>query len=202
MPSTVASLMDAAELDSWDSVTWGEAPASASPGVYLVTIGAEADSTAAALPVPPIDVLKVEGWLQVRPELTMDGKRPAAAELAERLAGFWLPDEVILCIGKAATSLRRRVAGYYTTPLGARRPHAGGHFIKTLSILDSLTVHYAETSKPGSIETAMIAGFVSNVSTAVKSALLDPQRPFPFANLEHPAGTRKRHGLMGTRERR
>jgi hypothetical protein len=114
------------------------------------------------------------------------------------LAEFWLPDEVVVYVG-LATSLRSRVGGYYRTPLGARRPHAGGHFLKTLSNLTDLFVHYAPTDEPDDCEQKMLKRFCENVSAATKALLRDPNRPFPFANLEHPPGTRKLHGLTGTR---
>jgi len=65
------------------------------------------------------------------------GRRPSADAFAARIASFWLPDEPIVYIG-LATSLRSRVSGFYRTPIGARRPHAGGWLLKTLSILDRL----------------------------------------------------------------
>ena len=36
---------------------------------------------------------------------------------AERLAACWLPDETVLYVGRAGTSLQRRVGKYYTTPM-------------------------------------------------------------------------------------
>ena len=104
-------------------------------------------------------------------------------------------------MGKA-TSLSQRVAQYYATPLGARRPHAGGHFLKTLSNLDQLHVHDAVSPDPPRSEHLMLEAFCAAVSTDTRNALHDPEHPFPFANLEWPAGTRKRHGVTGGREPR
>jgi hypothetical protein len=122
-------------------------------------------------------------------------------DLDGRLASFWLRDEVVLYVGKA-TSLSQRVAQYYATPLGARRPHAGGHFLKTLSNLDQLHVHDAVSPDPPRSEHLMLEAFCAAVSTDTRNALHDPEHPFPFANLEWPAGTRKRHGVTGGREPR
>jgi hypothetical protein len=113
--------------------------------------------------------------------------------------GFWLSDEVILYIGLAGTSLRSRVRQYYCTPLGARRPHAGGDFLKTLSNADDLHVHWASTDNPSWAEGRMLEAFCRSVSEHARAQLFDPEHPFPFANLEWPAGTRKRHGLTGTK---
>lgn len=52
----------------------------------------------------------------------------------DRLATFWLPDEVVLYIGLAGASVRKRVRQYYRTPLGDKRPHAGGWWLKTLTV--------------------------------------------------------------------
>src|SRR5438105_3398685 len=46
--------------------------------------------------------------------------------VAERVSSFWIPDEVVLYVGLAGSSLGRRLARYYATALGARSPHAGG----------------------------------------------------------------------------
>ena len=42
---------------------------------------------------------------------------------ARRISGFWLPEQVILYTGLAGQPLCTRVRQYYTTPLGAKRPH-------------------------------------------------------------------------------
>jgi hypothetical protein len=137
--------------------------------------------------------------LAVRRELTLDGARPSAGALAERIASFWLPDETIVYIGLARTSLRTRVRDYYKTPLGARRPHAGGWFIKSLANVNELLVHFAPADDTRAAENAMLGSFCSRVSEATLAALRDPAHPFPFANLERPAGVRKAHGLRGVR---
>jgi hypothetical protein len=137
-----------------------------------------------------------ERWLIVFPDLTVDGARPTIEELMRRVAAFWLRDEVIVNVG-LATSLSSRLRQYYRTPVGARRPQAGGHFLKLLSNLDSLWVHYPQSSDPASAESAIIGRFCSCVSNKTKRDLKDPAHPFPFANLEWPAGVRKAHGIRG-----
>lgn len=138
--------------------------------------------------------------LEVRPEMRLDGRRPSPDDLAARLAAFWLPDETVVYIGLAGTSVRRRLSAYYRTPLGARRPHSGGWFLKMLAGLDSFYVHVASAPEPKRAEAEMLRFFCSQVSAASKQRLHDPEHPFPFANLEWPPGTRKRHGITGARE--
>lgn len=200
MPSTARELLAAAGLTPMGCVPWGEKPRSGSPGVYVVTLCSDADGTGAALPECPVDHERVAAWLEDLPEMTLDGRRPSVGELAARLAAFWLPDEVVLYIGQTGESLRKRVGAYYRTPLGDPRPHAGGYFLKTLSVLPALTVHYAETDDPEGAEEVMISRFAGGVSAATRAALHDPDHPFPFANLE--LRIRKRHGLRKTRKPR
>ena len=88
---------------------------------------------------------------------------------------------------------------YYRTPIGARRPHSGGYFLKLLSNLDELWIHYSETDEPEFSEKQIVSNFIDNVSDSSKSLLHDPYLPLPFANLNIPNGMRKAHGLKGAR---
>lgn len=198
MPSSVSELFAAAGEKSPQHVAWGVLPELDRPGVYVLSLEPDADGPVRADTECHVDDEALERWLQVRPELRLDGHRPSASELAGRLRGFWLPDEVVVYIGLAGTSVRRRVGQYYRTPLGARRPHAGGHFIKTLENVASLWVHYAAVNDPEAAERAMLAAFVAGASGRARSVLLDPTLPIPFANLEFPRGRRKRHGVTGS----
>jgi hypothetical protein len=115
-------------------------------------------------------------------------------DLCNRLAGFWLSDENVIYIGKA-TSLKTRIAAYYNTPLGNRGPHAGGHWVKTLSlaVLNQVCVYFAETASPEDAEDRLLAAFSQRVSESTKKALYDPTLPIPFANLKF--RRRKMHGV-------
>ncbi len=138
--------------------------------------------------------------LDRRPELTLDGSRPLADQLAKRLGSMWLPDEPVIYIGKA-TSIGSRVNQYYKTSIGARSPHAGGWPLKLLPNLDELWVHWAKNPMPELAEQKALAAFVHNVSNGARSQLVDPDHPYPYANLEGPGG-RKRHGIRGARQPR
>lgn len=202
MPSPVAGLLRAAGLEQLGTVHWGEPVPLDEPGVYLVSTSEDPRFTPTTATLAPISMAAVEELLEVRPELTVDGQRPMAAELADRLKSFWLPEEAVLYIGLAGTSLRKRVGQYYRTPLGARRPHRGGWFLKTLTILPELYVHFAAAQSPTRSEGELIGSFVDGVSAEARAALRDASRPFPFANLEWPPGTRKNHGIKGASEPR
>lgn len=201
MPSTLASVFAAAGLERAGVVPWNQRAGDDSSGVYMVALTKELDSLDGTLPLAPIASTAIDELLAIRPELTLDGRRPSAVELRARVAAFWLPDEPILYIG-LATSLRSRVRGFYRTPIGARRPHSGGWFVKTLANLDDLYVHFARTPAFDAAEIAMHDAFVAAVSTASQARLADTERPWPFANLEIRRGSRKirkRHGIKGAR---
>jgi hypothetical protein len=201
MPSSVASVFNAAELEPEGVVQWGSPVPTNEKGVYIVASTSRADSRAAPGARCPLDLKALRQWLEVRPELRMDGKRPSPDALGRRIAEFWLPDEPILYVGLTTRSLRSRVNEYYKTPLGARKPHAGGHFLKTLKTLEQLHVHFARCAVPSEAEDLMLKAFCGAVSVSTLGRLRDSAHPFPFANLEWPRGTRKDHGLSGTKER-
>lgn len=201
MPTTVAEALSAAGLRRDGVVRWGTRPPTRDSGVYVVSLTDATDSMAGTLAEAPLAVDVFETWLDVRPELILDGMRPSVEQLMERVQGFWLADEVILYLG-LATSLSQRLGQCYNTPIGARRPHAGGYFLKLLTNLGSLWVHCARCSDPKRAESEMLGRFCASVSEESKLSLIDPARPFPFANLEWPPGTRKAHGLRGVRQSR
>lgn len=181
------------------SVEWGRPVPQGGPGIYVVSLSPDTTAGVPVLPEAPISVASVQKLLEARPELLLQGVRPSPEALAERVAGFWLPDEVILYIGLAGTSVANRIRQYYKTPLGARKPHAGGWFLKLLSNLESLHVHYAPSDDPRAAEDAMLQSFVDSVSDRTREHLFDGAHPFPFANLEWPPGNRKLHGITGAK---
>ena len=201
MPSTVRSVLRAAGINPEGVVPWGTPPPLDRPGVYLVALNEHAEGRSKASACP-LSQAALENLLSVRPELRVDGVLPDAQMLADRVSRFWLPDETVLYIGLAGTSVRGRVTQYYRTPLGARKPHAGGWFLKLLANLESLHVHYAACSDPEAAESRMLRHFCEQVSAEARAALFDSAHPFPYANLEWPHGIRKAHGITGAKEAR
>lgn len=199
VPTSFVELLDSAGLAAGGVVRWGSPLPCTVPGIYAISVDPDPSSVASVLDAAPVSQPAIDALLSLRPELMVDGKRPTHAELAARLARFWLPDEVLLYIGLAGTSLRDRVNAYYKTPLGARGPHAGGWFLKTLDPELPRWVHWAQSARPDDSENAMLKHFCAGVSEASLRVLLDPDRPLPFANLEWPPGVRKRHGITGAR---
>jgi transcription elongation factor GreA len=166
-------------------VRWGGPVSSRAPGVFVV----EADRPTER---PPIDPTAVRRWIERASELRLDGERPTQTELAERLASFWLADQTILYVGRTLKSLGARVGAMYATPLGDRRPHPGGYWLKTLADLPRLRVWWAETDAPEEHEDALLDAFAAAVGEG-----LDDGRALPWAVLESPSGIRKATGITG-----
>lgn len=170
-------------------VVWGSPVTSSAPGVYLVE-SAEPSDTA------PIDPTVVAAWIKRVPTLLVDGRRPTAADLVSRLASFWIAGEPVVYVGMAGTSVAKRVRQFYSTPLGDPRPHAGGHWLKTLTTLATLRVWWAETDDPAADEDALLVTFGDRVSAKPGQNLVDPV--LPFANRQTATGIRKVHGISGS----
>ncbi len=122
------------------------------------------------------------------PSIELDKVNATAPGIINRLKQFWLADESVLYIGKA-TSLQSRIHAYYATPLGDRGPHAGGHWIKTLSVLHGTFLQFAEVADCEGSECELLQAFVRQVSPTTRQSVGDP--PLPFANLEF-CGANKR----------
>lgn len=197
MPSTVTDIFAAAGLEPAGVVRWGTPIPETAQGVYVVALTDDVTSTAAALTEAPLSWAALEQLLAVRAELQVDSADAGVDDLAKRLRSFWTPDEVVLYIGLAGQPLRTRVRQYYGTPLGARKPHAGGWWLKTLSILDELWVHYAPTPDFEDAEKLMLLAFADAVSPRSRAGLHDRERLMPFANLRGFDDRIKLHGITG-----
>ena len=195
MPSSVNSIFSSSNAVYKGVVKWGQSVPISRPGVYAVSSSSDPTFIQDSIHQVNIDHKVVEQWVSSLPRFELDKvQNPNFIDVIDRLMSFWLQDEHIVYIGKA-TSLRSRISQYYRTPLGARRPHAGGHWIKTLSNLNSLFVHYGISDQPKKTEDLMLQEFIDKVSNETLNQLFDPDHPFPFANLEYPQGNRKRHGI-------
>src|SRR5450759_2110821 len=135
--SSAATLLRAVGLVPQGPVTWGSRVPCDAPGVYVI-------ETPELFAGAPLDRNAIIGWLARVPTLRVDGVRPTAEELSDRLAAFWIVGETVVYVGLAGTSVAKRVGQFYRTALGDPRPHAGGHWLKTLAILDRLHVWWAK----------------------------------------------------------
>jgi hypothetical protein len=130
------------------------------------------------------------------PSLTLDGEpNPSRAQLADRLGSYWIPDEDVLYIGLAGQPLQARVRQYYKTPLGAAKPHKGGWWLKTLSALNDLHMHFAVTSGYKDAEEGMLRTFAAALSESSWANLPAGDPVTPFANLRDGEWYRRKHGI-------
>jgi hypothetical protein len=158
---------------------WGAPVRSSSAGLFVV----EAPDAPEKV---PLDHKALRGWLERVPSLRLDGAPTTAHALAARLGSFWVPRQPILFVGRSTRSLGARLGALYATALGDSKPHPGGYWLKTLSILPSLRIWWAETAAHEEYEDALLAEFAAKTGA-----------PLPFANLALPGGGAKEHGLTG-----
>ena len=140
----------------------------------------------------------VAHWIERVPTLTLDGARPTQRELAVRMGEFWLPDETVVYIGMTNQSIGGRVGAFVKTPLGDRRPHSGGHWLKTLTVLPELRVWWAPTTAPEEYEDALLTAFAQGVSPEAKAALRDSSVVAAVGQPPVAADERKQHGIKGS----
>lgn len=171
---------------------WGIKVPSEDTGVYVV-------ETETAYPAAPIEVASVAAWLDRVATLTLDGRRPTKEELVARLAAFWIPSRRIVYIGRSSRPLVDRVQEFYSTPLGNRSPHAGGHWLKVLSVLPRCRVWWAPTPHFLLAEGNLLTAFATTVPEKEARQLHDPNMVLPFANLENERKVRKLHGIGRSR---
>ncbi len=189
MPHTVTSLFRAVDLEPSGVIPWGTPPTCREKGIYIVALGADPSSLVGTIRTLPASQDAISTWMSEN-QVLIDGAPASFDALCTRLGRYWLPDEVVLYIGKSEKEdgVCGRVRQFYSHKLGQSRPHSGGQWIKTLTELPRLFIHYSRCSDPVAVESAMIGRFCSNAPTG----------PFPFANLEWRKGGRRyirKHGI-------
>jgi hypothetical protein len=197
MPSSVEQLLAAVDLNPSGCVRWGERVPETKTGVYVVALTRSAEQVDCTLEECPLGESALDDLIAACPDLRIDGGEPDRKKLAERLSAYWLADECVLYIGLAGQPLRARVRQYYNTPLGAAKPHKGGWWLKTLSVLPKLWVHFAATDAYEEAETDMLRAFAAGVSDVARRALPADDPIMPYANLRDDNWRRKKHGITG-----
>jgi transcription elongation factor GreA len=186
-----ASLLRSVGLLADGPTVWGRPVPAQGPGVFVIELP-EPKATA------PVELTRVGKWIERVDTLRLDGERPSSRALAARLAAFWLPSQTVLYIGATDASIGRRVAAIARTELGDRRPHSGGHWLKTLRSLEGVRVWWTLTDATEEYEDALLAAFAAGIDPAQRTALPDRDVVLPWANLRRPTGERKATGLSGS----
>jgi transcription elongation factor GreA len=192
-----ASLLRSVGLLADGPSVWGRPVPAHGPGVFIFELPTP-------LATAPIELTRVGKWIERVDTLRLDGSRPASRALAARLASFWLSSQTVLYIGASDASIGRRVSAIARTELGDRRPHSGGHWLKTLRSLDGLRVWWAPTDATEEYEDALLAAFAEGVLAAdvadVANVANAPDRGLvlPWANLRWQTGERRATGLTGS----
>lgn len=184
---TVKELFELIGAKHFDCVRWNQPCNCQGSGIYIVSTSTDSGSNSGVTPEPRFDNPAIQRWIDRLPEFTIDGMKPTVKTLKKRLSEFWLPEENILYIGQTESSLSKRIGDYYRTELGARAPHSGGQWLKTLADLGSLSVYYVSVQNPKDKETALLKYFFEQAGK------------LPFANLKGPTG-KKQHGLKYQRK--
>lgn len=174
-------------ITNFRQARWGQEIECSQPGVYIIS-SSRAPEDSIQDSQPNFNDVAILKWINRLPEFTLDGMRPNVEALKKRLEEFWCPNETILYIGQTNRSISKRVDEYYKTVLGARTPHSGGQWLKTLRNIDSFYVYYAPTINPKTQESNLLDYFYNSVGK------------LPFANLEGPERKKKKHGLKGQRD--
>ena len=182
MPSTVRALFHAAGLAPEGPVSFGEAARSTKAGVYVVSDTKSPDE----LPQdrePRSSTVSLAAWRQRCPRMTLreSGRRPTVHDLRVILESWWLNDEPVLYVGRTGECLDKRTAAFASTPIGAKRPHAGGFWLKTLD--QHLYVYWCGTEAHEDNEVLMMNAFAENTSATSQRQLPDAGFAIPWANL-------------------
>ena len=171
-------------------VVWGRPVRARGSGVFVVEL-APAPATA------PIELTRIGKWVERLPGLRIDGRPATSRAVAARLAAFWIPSTTVLYVGSSSGSVAARVAAIDRTILGDRRPHAGGHWLKTIAGLERARLWWAATDAVEEYEDALFGAFAEAVPAVDRERLHDPSTVMPWANLRTTGGERKGHGLSG-----
>ena len=192
MPTTIVSIAASLKVFVHGPVSWGSCIPSSRSGVYIIAVRSPVIG-------PVFDTNAIDDWIRTTPRLTLSGKNHSsicAQDLCAEMLKFWIPDEMIVYVGRAKV-LKRRIYQFYGTPLGARRPHKGGYWIKTLASLCSLDIYWIESQNEKVLEKDVVEFFSRNVTPAFKNHNIFRLNEYlPFANLQMPGGGNKKHKIV------
>lgn len=177
MPTTISDLESKFGIIFQGPKGWCKKIPSTNKGIYVISMSNFKEKNAAVNNIL-FEYSHLTNWLKYNPKIELNGKRPTPQQLKQYLSGFWHNDESILYIGQTHNrrGLKQRLRRFYRHKIGRKRPHSGGQWIKTLNIINSLSIYWFETNKAYDYEERMLVYFSEQVSN--KNIRL------PFANLK------------------
>jgi len=186
-----AALLRAVDLMADGPVVWGRPVPARGPGVFIV----EMPATRATA---PLELTRIGKWLELVPDLRLDGERPTSRALSARMAAFWHPATRVVYVGATDGSIGGRGEAMVHTGLGERRPHPGAHWLQALIGLEQARIWWASTRAVQEYEDALLGAFAETIPAADLAALHDRAVILPFANLRTVTGERKATGLTNS----
>lgn len=186
MPIAPQQILTSIGLSHSGTVRWGDPIPHMQAGVYVVSTCNDA-SVCEGWSIAPFDTALVDEWIVRVPAMRLGGAVPDAPAIVRHLSSFWHAAECIVYIGKA-TSLRGRLQQFNSHKLGSLSPHKGGHWLKALSRINDLWIHYACTPSgvdPRLFEVAALDAFQANLIAGSTSFSSNPVGAIPFANRSH-----------------
>lgn len=195
MSITAKQLFKTVGITQFETIMWGDIKIAAIPnkfGVYVIELNEVQKS-------PFFDAAAIKSWLSNSGHVIIDNKAATYKSVNAELNAHWHAEETILYVGQTSTSakgLKKRLVDFYNHKPGNKGPHAGGYWLKLLSNLDTVKVHYAVCDSAYEIEFKMLLKFV--MLSANKSDILkikDLGKYLPFAN--RTADFDKKHNIKG-----
>jgi hypothetical protein len=120
MPSTVRELFSAYGLEPAGCVRWGQPLREQQTGVYVIALTDDVDDLTATLPWCPLHRAALDELARVCPRLLLDGAPTTAVVVGQRIASFWIADELAVYIGRTGPAGRQ--ARQPVLPHSDRRP--------------------------------------------------------------------------------
>ena len=195
MAVTVEEIFNKVGIKEFDTLKWGEIKKHSipnKPGIYVIALPHEKQEL-------EVDKKVIEDWMKKSENLSVGGEADTPSALIKELKSHWKPNATILYIGQTSTSvkgLKKRLIDFYRHKPGNSGSHSGGYWIKLLSDLDNLHVHYAACDNSYEKEFKMLMYFAMKL--AKKESILDIEglgKYLPFANLT--ADIDKEHRIKG-----
>ena len=200
MPISVKQIIEASGLNNKFSrtVKWGKQIESSSRGIFIISTSEDPNVLSPVYESAPIDLNLIEFWIKKAPKMQIDKQSATAEALYKRLESFWLPDETILYIGQNTTNIGFRVIvnRIYNTELGSKMPTTSAYWLKSLSILHQLHVHYISCSHPEDKRDEMLKIFNAQISKKTKKNSKHIDFLNPFANKIVGRGSTKEIGIL------